>query len=130
MEYKKDFDAWNSKKKIIDQKDVSGRVFFHERQIWWGSLGVNIGFEQDGKNEEFEIPLLIIKKFNPDIVLVVRLTTVGKDNEFHHKLKGSGSFAILSQIRLISTKRMLRLVEKISGNEFRSIVNKIRSLLP
>ena len=24
-------------------------VHFYEREIWWASLGVNIGFEQDGK---------------------------------------------------------------------------------
>jgi len=130
MEYKKDFDSWNKKKKLIDQKEVTDHVFFSEREIWSGSLGLNIGFEQDGKNDDFERPLLIVKKFNRDIALVVPLTSVAKNNKFHHKLKSSSSFVILSQIRLISTKRLLRRVEKITDPEFEEIISKIKSLFP
>ena len=85
MKYIKDFDLWNNKKKIIDQKEISEQMFFNEREIWWGSLGINIGFEQDGKNEEFERPLLIIKKFNRSVVWVVPLTTSDKSNKFYFK---------------------------------------------
>lgn len=130
MEYIKDFDKWNKKKKAIDQKEVSGKIFFNEREIWWGSLGLNIGFEQDGKNDDFERPLLIVKKFNRSIVWAVPLTSVAKDNNFHYKLKSSGSFVILSQIRLVSTKRFLRLIETINENEFKEIIDKIKNLLP
>jgi mRNA interferase MazF len=130
MEYKKDFDKWNKKKKIIDQKEISDKTFFNEREIWWGSLGVNIGYEQDGKNDDFERPLLIVKKFNRSIVWILPLTTIAKDNKFHYKLKKSGSFVIISQIRLVSTKRFLRLVETINENEFKEIINKIKNFLP
>ena len=130
MEYIKDFDSWNKKKKIIDQKEISSGMFFNEREIWWGSLGVNIGYEQDGKNDDFERPLLIVKKFNRSIVWVLPLTTITKENKFHYKLKSSGSFVILSQIRLISTKRLLRLVETINENEFKEIIIRIKEFLP
>ncbi|MBU2219125.1 hypothetical protein KKG15_01365 [Patescibacteria group bacterium] len=40
----KDFDAWNIQKKKIHSRDE--KILFHEREIWWCSLGVNIGFEQ------------------------------------------------------------------------------------
>ncbi|OGM05289.1 hypothetical protein A2124_03845 [Candidatus Woesebacteria bacterium GWB1_37_5] len=130
MEYKKDFDKWNEKKKYIDQKEISGGMFFNEREIWWGSLGLNIGYEQDGKNENFERPLLIIRKFNRDIVWVLPLTTIAKNNKFHYKLKSSGSFVILSQVRLLSTKRLLRLVETINENEFNEIITKTKELFP
>jgi len=130
MEYTKDFDSWNNKKKIIDQKEISEDIFFNEREIWWGSLGLNIGYEQDGKNENFERPLLIIRKFNKGIVWALPLTTIAKDNKFHYKLKSSGSFVILSQVRLISTKRLLRLVETINENDFNEIIIKVKSLFP
>jgi len=130
MEYKKDFDKWNERKKIIDRKEISDGMFFNEREIWWGSLGVNIDYEQDGKNDDFERPLLIVKKFNRSVVWVLPLTTIAKDNKFHYKLKSSGSFVILSQIRLVSTKRFLRLVETINENEFKEIVSKIKGFLP
>lgn len=64
---KKDFDKWNNRKKIIDQKEISNQMFFNEREIWWGSLGVNIGYEQDGKNDENEFKEIVgkIKNFLP-----------------------------------------------------------------
>lgn len=130
LEYKKDFDRWNEKKKSINQKEISERNFFNEREIWWGSLGLNIGYEQDGKNENFERPLLIVRKFNRNIVWVLPLTTIAKNNKFHYKLKSSGSIVILSQIRLLSTKRLLRLVETINENEFNEILTKIKELFP
>ncbi len=130
MEYKKDFDTWNKKKKEIDSKNVSNDHFVNEREIWWGSLGLNIGFEQDGKNDNFERPLLVIKKFNKEIVWVIPLTTVAKNNKFHYKLKSSGSFVILSQIRLVSTKRFIRRAERIAESEFAKIISKIKELFP
>jgi len=126
---KKDFDNWNNKKKIIDQKEVLEGVFFNEREIWWGFLGLNVGFEQDGKNENFERPLLIIKKFNRSVVWILPLTTMAKDNEFHYRLKSSGSSVILSQLRLISTKRLLRLIETVNENEFREIIIRTKEFL-
>ncbi|MFH1170496.1 MAG: hypothetical protein V1704_02965 [Candidatus Vogelbacteria bacterium] len=46
---KKDFDQWNERKKGLHNRD---RVpFYHEREIWWCALGVNIGSEQDGSKE-------------------------------------------------------------------------------
>ena len=114
----------------IKIEEISGGMFFNEREIWWGSLGLNIGYEQDGKNENFERPLLIIRKFNRDIVWVLPLTTIAKNNKFHYKLKSSGSFVILSQVRLLSTKRLLRLVETINENEFNEIITKTKELFP
>jgi mRNA interferase MazF len=126
----KDFDNWNNKKKIIDQKNISVNRFVNEREVWWCSLGLNIGYEQDGKNEEFERPVLVIKKFNREIVWIVPLTSVPKNDKFHYGLNSNKSFVILSQIRLISTKRMIRRAEKIAEMEFKEIVYKIKEFLP
>ncbi len=30
----------------------------------WCSIGINVGDEEDGKNELYERPVLVIKKFN------------------------------------------------------------------
>lgn len=44
----KDFDQWNSEKKGLE---ISGpeSLQFHEREIWWCSIGINLGDEHDGK---------------------------------------------------------------------------------
>ena len=42
----KDFKKWHKDKEAIHNERP--RVFFHEREVWFAYLGVNIGFEQDG----------------------------------------------------------------------------------
>ncbi len=40
---KKDFRRWTTKKEVLN--DTEGTALFHEREVWWCALGVNIGFE-------------------------------------------------------------------------------------
>ena len=77
----KDFDTWNKEKKVVDKKAVNQSLFFHVREIWWCSTGLNIAVEADGKNENFERPMLVIKKFNADMIWVLPLTTKEKQNK-------------------------------------------------
>lgn len=121
----KDFDSWNERKKAIHANDFKGYV--HEREIWWCSFGVNVGDEEDGKSDFFERPALILKKFNRSIVLAVPLTTRIKENVYHFPFIHNGiTFAvILSQLRLISTKRLTRRVRRIDHALFQSIKRRI-----
>jgi mRNA interferase MazF len=114
----KDFDMWNSKKKDIQQNKFTG--FVNEREIWWCSLGLNIGDEEDGKNSGFERPVLVIKKFNRGLVLTIPLTTRIKNNPYYFVFIHDGVefAAILSQLRLLSTKRFLRRIRKMNSDEF------------
>ena len=41
----KDFNEWNTQKKTIHNSGEN--KFYHPRDIWWCSLGTNVGFEQD-----------------------------------------------------------------------------------
>lgn len=65
-------------------------MLFKEREIWWRSIGTNIGTEEDGKNAHFERPVLVLRKFNRDIFLGLPLTSTRKDHRyhFHYRLKG------------------------------------------
>jgi mRNA interferase MazF len=67
----KDFDRWNKKKKTLHQTHFTH--FVHEREVWWCALGANVGVEADGKHDNFERPVLVLRKFNRDAVLVVPL---------------------------------------------------------
>jgi mRNA interferase MazF len=78
--YIKYFDRWNEQKKVRESsKEVS--LVFHEREIWWCSIGVNIGDGEDGKNELFERPVPILKKFNRKIALVLPMSKRVKENK-------------------------------------------------
>lgn len=108
----KDFDSWNAKKKWIHSQQP--QVFFHIREVWWCSLGVNIGFEQDGKGEKSARPVLIFKKFNNEICwalpLSLQIKTKEKTAHFYSTVSledGIPRTALLSQLRLIDGKRLL-----------------------
>ena len=117
IEYVKDFDGWNEKQKVIDK--LAANSFFHEREVWWCSLGVNIGSEQDGKNESFERPVIVLRKINKDLLLIAPLTTSLHKNESNHRVTfkrtGLESQIIISQIRVISSKRLIRRICLISN---------------
>ena len=127
---KKDFDAWNGEKKKIEVLGPDA-LSFHEREIWWCSLGLNLGDEQDGKNELFERPVLVIKKFNNKVAWVLPMSTNGKEGIYYHKITHDGTdfTIILSQIRLVSVKRFLRYIRKISPHQFAVIKGKLINFL-
>ena len=127
----KDFNRWNELKKELDVRNE--KVLFHEREIWWCSLGVNIGFEENGKNEMFERPVLILRKFNKYVLWVLPLTRSIKDGGYYYKITQGdedNSVVILSQIRLISNKRLLRKMRMMNAAEFREISEKVKHFLP
>lgn len=58
--YVKEFDKWIKKKKNLHEQ-ASNPPHINERDVWWTSIGVNVGFEEDGKNENFVRPVLVVK---------------------------------------------------------------------
>ncbi|MFA7252309.1 MAG: type II toxin-antitoxin system PemK/MazF family toxin [Candidatus Paceibacterota bacterium] len=126
----KNFDQWNERKKNLEIEGPDS-LLFHEREIWWCSLGLNLGDEEDGKNEFFERPVLIVKKFNNRICWVLPMSTSQKENPYYHNLTYDGqvSAVILSQLRIVSVKRFLRFVRKISDDQFDLIWSKVVYLM-
>lgn len=127
---KKDFDGWNGEKKKLEDTALD-RLVFHEREIWWCSIGINLGDEQDGKNELFERPILVLRKFNSKICWALPITSQPKTGIYYHTLdyEGQTFSVILSQIRLVSVKRFRRLIRKISPGQFRKIKDKMVGLV-
>lgn len=125
----KDFDNWNERKKEINNNIPN---FYHEREIRWCSLGLNVGFEQDGTSEKYRRPILILKGFSRNVCLIVPLTTSIKKNKYHFSvgiIENEESFAILSQIRLIDTKRLHDRLVILDGKKFEEIKKAIRLLI-
>jgi mRNA-degrading endonuclease toxin of MazEF toxin-antitoxin module len=124
---KKDYKKWMSKKSGINNDKV--RPFFHEREVWFSSLGENVGFEQDGNGENFLRPVLILKKFNNEIVWALPLTRTEKKNKYYFQLSSTGSVAILSQIRLVDAKRLQYKIGDVKEDEFSKIKEALIALL-
>ena len=81
MGYEKNFDRWNEKKKLIHQRNPPTRI--QSGDVWWCSIGSNIGHEQDGKNEWFDRPVCIVRCFGTELAWMVPLTSQ-KHEDFYH----------------------------------------------
>ena len=130
---KKDFKKWMAQKAEINNDKV--RPFFHEREVWFSSLGENVGFEQDGNKEEYLRPVLIVRKFNNEIFWGIPLTKSEKrkDSRYYYSfsfVEGIMSLAILSQIRLIDAKRLARQMGVMEEDDFEKLKKKLKELLP
>ncbi len=122
----KDFKKWHGIKENLDVR--KSEVFFHEREVWWCSLGVNIGFEQDGTGKDFQRPVVIIKKFNLDACLIVPLTTTKKKGKYYFvvgEVDGREATAILSQVRFIDRKRLANKVGILDEDVFNNLFEAI-----
>lgn len=115
---KKDFDTWNGKKKFIEENHRL--VYAYPREVWWCSLGINIGAEIDGKNEHFERPVIVLKVYNKETMLVLPVTTKEKKDAFHFETKmGERTVWVkLTQARVISNKRLLRKLDVLDEKQF------------
>jgi mRNA-degrading endonuclease toxin of MazEF toxin-antitoxin module len=129
----KDFNAWNSRKMDIHAASLSEeqKIFFAEGEIWWCVLGINIGTEEDGKNEQFERPVLILKVFNRKSILIVPLTGKRKIGKYYflYKHQNVEYTVILSQIRFISSSRLLNRMHALDESQFSTIRERIKRII-
>lgn len=126
---KKDFQSWHKDKSDIQEHKE--RPFFHEREIWFASIGVNVGFEQDGRGERFLRPIIILKKFNNEVLWGIPLTKNPKKGKYYFSflLEKEISTAILSQIRLIDAKRLQYKIGDMNLDNFKELKTKLTQLL-
>lgn len=127
---KKDFSSWGSVKEHIHS--TSATVFFKEREVWWCSVGVNIGNEQDGTGKRFDRPVLIIKKFNTELCWVIMLTSKVKIGNYYvsvGKILDRDATAVISQIKIIDKKRLIRKITTLNIEIFKHIKSKIINLM-
>ena len=129
MSYEKKFDEWNVLKRRVNARDALPS--FKEREVWWCYLGVNVGFEEDGKHVEFSRPVLVLKKFSNNLFLGIPFTTKLKDHPHYHKIvfQQKEESALLMQVRATSSKRLIDKVGRLSGDEFAKIKQAVKDLL-
>ena len=118
----KDLDRWNTTKKRLDHGE--NRLYFREGEIWWVHLGLNIGYEIDGKSSDFSRPILILKKYNQYSFLALPLTTNARPNPYRvsiGNIDGKASFAVLSQLRNVDSLRLINKVGVLDDSSLASI---------
>lgn len=112
--YIKDFDSWNNIKREINNNNKN--KFFHEREVWWCSIGVNIGSEQDGKGNKYLRPVVIYKRIDSNMFLGIPLTSVLSEDKIHISFYFNYdiSTALIFQVRSFDKRRLVQKIGRIS----------------
>jgi mRNA-degrading endonuclease toxin of MazEF toxin-antitoxin module len=86
---------------------------------------------QDGRNDHFVRPVIILKRYSDELALVAPLTRAAKNGKFYHTLRihaVDGSRIILSQMRTISSKRLRARIARVPEKEFTEIQGELVAL--
>jgi len=126
----KDFSDWMLVKQKIQNN--AGRPTYYERELWWCSVGANVGYETDGKGKAYVRPVLIVKDFNRSVFWGIPMTTQIKTGKYYFDLdlnNGRSTQLVLSQLRLIDSKRLNRRFGMVDKNLFLKIKLAIAEFL-
>lgn len=131
--------SYDKASKFIEWTKLKIRLHFNERsiyfkdgQIWWMNFGYNVGVEINGKNNNYERPGIILRKINRDSMLVVPISSKILQSNYHYVFDdshGKPQTAQLAQIRLLSSKRLIRKIDKTPTTDFLEIKRLIKNLI-
>jgi mRNA-degrading endonuclease toxin of MazEF toxin-antitoxin module len=79
-----------------------------EREIWWASVGENVGSEINGKSALFSRPVIIYKKLSHGFYFVIPTTTQKKEKNWFVlvRYQRTDMAACLHQSRAIDHRRL------------------------
>jgi len=106
-------------------------VFFKEREVWWCSIGLSVGFEENGKGELFRRPVLVLKRYGPRIFLGIPLSRTRKKGTFYYPLGllDGNSTCLLTHVRLFDSRRLTQKMATIEKEDFQNIRKALRDLI-
>lgn len=125
--YNKDFTDWHKVKTEINNQPKEN-LYFYEKEVWWVSVGRNVGFEEDGKGEVYLRPVIILRKFNQFLFFGVPLSTTKNRGKYYYPFRfkdKTASVALLSQLRAYDTNRLVRKDGAMREKDYRELQNKI-----
>lgn len=118
MDFIKEIKNWLELK--IKLWTADKKVVFKQGEIWWCSLGFNLGEEIFGKGEKFTRPILIFKKFTSNSFLGLPLTLHGKNGSWYVEIetKGVKRWVLLNQARILDKRRLTNKIGEVSRSDF------------
>lgn len=124
----KEFNVWNEKKKNTENKE---HLSVNVGEVFWCRMGVNVGFEEDGKSGNFLRPVIVLHKFSKEIFFGVPVTSKLKSGSWYCEfgLNGKLQNAILSQSRTFDTKRLENKIGQINKETLLKIKSNFLNLL-
>ena len=127
----KEFTEWNKQKIEINSRviiDENNKPLIRARvgDIWWCKIGKNVGYEQDGKNTNFTRPVLIIRKIDKNLSLVIPTSTKKKKGFWYMNIKTSNNkdeTLLLNQVKVISNNRLSNKFDTVSKEVIKQVVD-------
>jgi len=118
----KRFLEWIGLKEKLHKKD-SKPPFVSEGDIWWISLGENIGSEMNGKSGLFTRPGIIYKKLSHSFYFIIPTTTKDKTGSWYIGFiqNNRKMFACLNQVRVVDYRRLFSKLGSLDGEDFKKI---------
>ena len=98
--------------------------------MWWVHMGENVGSEVDGEGDSFTRPIVVYRKLGSYTLLAVPTSTKAKTGTWYvsFRHKGVDEVALLSQIRVISFKRLKEKVGALDDADMERIRKGFRTL--
>ena len=123
------FDIWNEKKQKLDANKRS--LLFKEGEVWWCSLGINVGEEVYGKGKEFTRPVIILKKLSSNTCIILPLTTKKRKGTWYFFLnvQKQDQWVMMNQIRSISANRLIKREDSLQNEVFIKLKKSVAQLL-
>jgi len=128
--FQNEFDKWNTLKKQLDNKKEI--IEFYQGNIYFMSIGKNVGYEALGKKELFLRPVLVYKKLSKSTFIGIPLTSKIKEGSYYFSFnykKDITSTAMLNQMRVFDIKRSEYLSGKINKNIYKNLENKVNEFM-
>ena len=127
--HQKQFNDWILLKEALHFGEQS-LPHVSERQIWWASIGENIGFEINGKSHLFSRPVIIFKKLSSGLYLVIPLTSQARTGSWYvpFQLKNKLQVACLHQVRVVDYRRLSSRVGWLDDLDYRKVKDGFQNL--
>lgn len=101
----------------------TSKAVFKRGDIWWCSLGINLGEEMYGKGSKFTRPVLIFRKFTSNSFLALPITKQEKQGTWYVEITihGEKRWIMLNQARVFDKKRLTNRIGVLDDNDFQKV---------
>ncbi len=118
----KRFLTWIGLKEALHHKQHAA-PYVSEGEIWWVSMGENIGSEINGKSDLFSRPAIIYKKLAHGFYFVIPTTSQQKNGSWYigFMQHGKPMTACLHQARAIDHRRISSKLGTLDDSDYQAV---------
>jgi mRNA interferase MazF len=105
-------------------------VVFKQGDIWWCSIGMNLGEEIYGKGPKYTRPVLVFKKLTGNSFLGLPLTSREKYGNWYVEITihNRKSRIMLNQARMFDKRRLTKRIITLDSDDFSGVQEKFLEL--